>query len=71
MVVLITDGPPNGLFNLLDSDRFTQRKGADPWLMADEFNKQDVSLVVVSIEPSVLRCDDFYCALARKTGRGK
>jgi len=71
LVILITDGAPNGLFTLLDvtpNSRFAQITGADTWLVANEFKKQGITLVVVGVEPSVLPCDDFYCALAHKTG---
>ena len=36
--------------------------------MSNEFEKQDITLVVIGIEPSIVVCDDFYCALANKTG---
>jgi len=37
-------------------------------VISDEFVKQDITLVVIGIEPSIVVCDDFYCALANKTG---
>jgi hypothetical protein len=70
-VILITDGAPNGLLTLLDgtlNGRFAQLNGVDPWLVADEFNRQGITLAVVGVEPSILPYDDFYCALAFKTG---
>jgi Mg-chelatase subunit ChlD len=67
LVILITDGAPNGIFTLRD-DRFAQLNGADPWLVANEFDRQGIILAVVGVEPSIAECDDFYCALARKTG---
>ena len=66
-MILITNGAPNGLFTLLDT-RFAQHKGADPWLIADEYKKQGITLAIVGIEPGVQECAHFYCALARKTG---
>ena len=71
LVILITDGSPNGLFTLLDrtpGDCFSELRGADPWLVADEFKKQGIVLAIVGIEPGVIPSDDFYCALACKTG---
>ena len=61
LVVLIVDGAPNGLFTLLN--------GPDPWVMATWFRNDGVVLAVVGVEPSVAECEDFYCALAEKTGR--
>ncbi len=63
LVILITDGPP---CNLLNDECPCHSK--DLWQIADEFVKQDITLVVVGIEPSIIVCDDFYCALANKTG---
>ncbi|CAF3318803.1 unnamed protein product [Rotaria socialis] len=63
LVILITDGPP---CNLLDKECSYNNK--DLWELADEFDKQNITLVIVGIEPSVVVCDDFYCALAHKTG---
>ncbi|CAF3841188.1 unnamed protein product, partial [Rotaria sp. Silwood1] len=42
--------------------------GNDLWKISDQFEKQDIILVVVGIEPSVVVYADFYCALAHKTG---
>jgi hypothetical protein len=36
--------------------------------VSDEFEKRDITLVAIGIEPSIVVCDDFYCALAKKTG---
>ncbi|CAF5127512.1 unnamed protein product, partial [Rotaria sp. Silwood1] len=51
---------PNGLFTTLN--------GADPWVVSKKFKEKDITLVVVGVEESVIECDDFYCALAKKTG---
>jgi hypothetical protein len=65
LVVLITDGAPKGLFiPLTDRDQ-------DPWVMSNRFKEQDITLVVVGVGKSVVVCDDFYCALAQKTGMEK
>jgi Mg-chelatase subunit ChlD len=63
LVILITDGPPCGL---LDDE--CPCDSQDLWSMVNEFEKQDITLTVVGVEPSVVVCDDFYCALAKKTG---
>jgi Mg-chelatase subunit ChlD len=63
LVILITDGPP---CNLLNDKCPCDSK--DLWKISGEFEKQDIILVVIGIEPSVTVCDDFYCALANKTG---
>jgi Mg-chelatase subunit ChlD len=63
LVVLITDGAPNGLF--------TPLIGQDPWVISNRFMEQDITLVVVGVEESVVVCDDFYCALAKNTGMNK
>ncbi|CAF4012866.1 unnamed protein product [Rotaria sp. Silwood1] len=71
LVILITDGPPSGLVVLLNGvsgDRFAQANGADPWLVANEFNRERIALAIVGVEPGIVQCDDYYCALARKTG---
>ncbi|CAF1381969.1 unnamed protein product, partial [Rotaria sp. Silwood1] len=60
LVILITDSAPNGLFTTLD--------GADPWVVSKKFEEKDITLVVVGVEESVIKCDDFYCALAKKAG---
>ncbi|CAF5165456.1 unnamed protein product, partial [Rotaria sp. Silwood1] len=54
LVILITDGPPSGLFVLLNGvcgDRFAQANGADPWLVANEFNRERIALAIVGVEP--------------------
>ncbi|CAF0877651.1 unnamed protein product [Rotaria sp. Silwood1] len=63
LVILITDGPP---CNLLNDQCFFNSK--DLWKISDKFEEQDITLVIIGIEPSVVVCDDFYCALANKTG---
>ncbi|CAF0723027.1 unnamed protein product [Rotaria sordida] len=63
LVILITDGPPCNFLN--DECSFNSK---DLWKISDEFEKQDITLVIIGIEPSIVVCDDFYCALANKTG---
>jgi len=63
LVILITDGAP---CNLLNNE--CRCNSNDLWKISDEFERQDITLVVIGIEPSVVVCDDFYCALANKTG---
>ncbi len=63
LVILITDGAPCNFVN--DECPWTSN---DLWRMTGEFEKKDITLVVIGIEPSVVVCDDFYCALANKTG---
>jgi Mg-chelatase subunit ChlD len=62
-VILITDGPP---CNLLNNE--CPLNSNDLWKLSDELERQDITLVVIGIEPCVVVCDDFYCALANKTG---
>ncbi len=62
-MILITDGPP---CNLLNSE--CRCNSNDLWKVSDEFEKRDITLVAIGIEPSIVVCDDFYCALAKKTG---
>jgi Mg-chelatase subunit ChlD len=62
-VILITDGAPCSFSH--DECPWISH---DLWRMSSEFEKQDITLAVVGIEPSVVVCDDFYCALANKTG---
>ncbi len=62
-MILFTDGPP---CNLLHNE--CPWNSNDLWRVTDEFERQDITLVVIGIEPSVVVCDDFYCALANKTG---
>lgn len=64
LVILITDGPP---CNLLNDECSCHTK--DLWKIADEFEQEDITLVTIGIEPSVIICDDFYCALSQKTGK--
>ncbi|CAF3760283.1 unnamed protein product [Rotaria sp. Silwood1] len=60
LVILITDGAPNGLFTTLN--------GADPWILSKKFKENNITLVVVGVSESINECDDFYCALAQNTG---
>ncbi|CAF5020134.1 unnamed protein product, partial [Rotaria sp. Silwood1] len=60
LVMLFTDGAPNGLFTTLN--------GADPWIVSKNFKEKDITLVVVGVGESIIECDDFYCALAKITG---
>ncbi|CAF5155320.1 unnamed protein product, partial [Rotaria sp. Silwood1] len=60
LVMLFTDGAPNGLFTTLN--------GADPWIVSKNFKEKDITLVVVDVGESIIECDDFYCALAKIAG---
>ncbi|CAF4402116.1 unnamed protein product [Rotaria socialis] len=60
LVVLVTDGVPNGLFTPLDS--------IDPWVMSHEFHKKNIVLAVVGVGNGNFECDAFYHALAKNTG---
>ncbi len=62
-MILITDGPP---CNLLNNE--CPWNSNDLWKLSDELERQDITLVVIGIEPCIVVCDDFYCALANKTG---
>ncbi len=61
LVILITDDAPNGLFTPLN--------GADPWIMSNEFMLQNISLVVIGVGEGINASNDFYCALAKNTGK--
>lgn len=63
LVLLITNGPP---CNLLEKK--CSCNSPDLWRMANIFAKKNITLVVIGIEPTVI-CSDFYCALAKKTGK--
>ena len=65
MVILITDGPPCGLM----TDECLCRS-QDLWTMMKVFEQKSIQVVVIGVEPSVITCDDFYCALANRTGIG-
>jgi hypothetical protein len=60
---MITGGPPCGL---LAND--CPCSSDDLWKISDELNKENLTLAIVGIEPSVIVCDDFYGALAKNTG---
>lgn len=60
-MILFTDGAPSGLF--------TNLNGPDPWDISNKFRERDITLIVVGVEPGILSCDDFYCALAQNTGK--
>ncbi len=62
-VILFTDSAPNGLF--------TPLVGADPWDISNKFLKQDITLIVVGVGEGIVECDDFYCALAKNTGKSR
>lgn len=67
---MITGGPPCGL---LGDSRDIQLNDClcssdDLWKISDELNKENLTLAIVGIEPSVIACDDFYGALAKNTG---
>jgi hypothetical protein len=68
---MITGGPPLGL---LDDPKEYQTNDCpcssdDLWKISDELNKENLTLAIVGIEPSVIVCDDFYGALAKSTGK--
>jgi hypothetical protein len=68
---MITGGQPCGL---LASPRGTPTNDCpcssdDLWLMSEELNQKNLTLVIIGIEPSVTVCDDFYGALAKNTGK--
>ena len=63
LVLLITNGPP---CNLLEKKCACH--SPDLWQMADALAEKNITLVVLGIEPTVI-CSDFYCALAKKTGK--
>ena len=60
---MITDGPP---CNLLSEQ--CRRNTMDLWQISNELEEHKIKLVVIGIEPCILECDDFYCALAQNTG---
>ncbi len=67
---MITGGPP---CDLLANSTSIQTNdcpcsGDDLWIMSDELIKENLTLVIVGVEPSVIVCDDFYGALAKNTG---
>lgn len=59
-MILFPNGAPNDIFN--------QTIGADPWTLSNAFRQQNIILIVVGIEPNIVECDDFYCALTKNTG---
>ncbi|CAF0972527.1 unnamed protein product [Adineta steineri] len=63
LAILITDGAPCSLL-----DDACPCNSNDLWRLIHKFEEQDITLVVVGIEPSIIIYDDFYCALANKTG---
>ncbi|CAF1275658.1 unnamed protein product [Rotaria magnacalcarata] len=63
LVILFTDSALNGLF--------TDLSGKDSWKMSHQFLKKDITLLVVGVEPTIIECYDFYCALAENTGKGQ
>ena len=68
---MITGGPPCGLLagsgETLTND--CPCSSDDLWKISDELNRENLTLAVVGIEPSVIVCDDFYGALAKNTGQ--
>ncbi|CAF2104992.1 unnamed protein product [Rotaria magnacalcarata] len=70
LIIMITGGPPCGL--LTDSTEIETNDcpciADDLWIMSDELIKENLTLAIVGIEPSVIVCDDFYGALAKSTG---
>jgi len=49
----------------------TIRLGADPGILADEFKRRDIILVVVALGTYVFEIWDFYRELARNSGVNK
>ncbi len=68
---MITGGPPCGLLvNSTDvQTNDCSCSSDDLWKISDELNKENLTLAIVGIEPSVIVCDDFYDALAKNTGQ--
>jgi hypothetical protein len=68
---MITGGPPCGLLD--DPTEIPTNdcpcSNDDLWKISDELNKENLTLAIVGIEPSVIVCDDFYGALAKNTGQ--
>ncbi|CAF2077475.1 unnamed protein product [Rotaria magnacalcarata] len=60
LVVLITDGVPNGLFSKL--------VGEDPWAKSKKFREHKITLAVVAVGNGNFGCDAFYSELAKNTG---
>lgn len=60
MLILPVDNAPSGLF--------TELNGPDPWVVAEELAENNITLIIVGVEPHTNSCDDFYWALAQKTG---
>ncbi|CAF0768854.1 unnamed protein product [Rotaria sordida] len=69
LIIMITGGPPCGL--LTDSTEIQMNDCPcatdDLWKMSDELIKENLTLAIIGIEPSVIVCDDFYGALAKNT----
>ncbi|CAF4568945.1 unnamed protein product [Rotaria socialis] len=59
LVVLITDGVPNGLFSKL--------VGEDPWAKSKKFREHKITLAVVGVGNGNFGCDVFYSELAKNT----
>ncbi len=68
---MITGGPSYGL--LAHSGELQTNdcpcSSEDLWKIYNELNKENLTLAIVGIEPSVIVCDDFYGALAKNTGQ--
>lgn len=60
LVILFTDGAPNGLFN--------ETIGDDPWVLSNKFCHANIILMIIGVGENTVECDDFYCALAENTG---
>ena len=65
-MILLTDGPPCGLMN-----HGCTCGSQDLWELVKRFEDQLITIAVVGVEPSVNICSDFYCALAKRTGKKK
>lgn len=63
MIILITDGPPCNFFN-----ERCYGNTRDLWQLSNELEDKKIKLIVIGIEPCILECDDFYCALSQNTG---
>ncbi|CAF0829112.1 unnamed protein product [Rotaria sp. Silwood1] len=71
LIIMITGGPPCGLLTDLPTEMQINDCPYDTndlWIMSEELVKENLTLAIVGIEPSVIVCDDFYGALAKNTG---
>ncbi|CAF0818906.1 unnamed protein product, partial [Didymodactylos carnosus] len=68
LCILITDAPPHGLGCADDNYPDGCPCKLDPWYIAEEFERRDITLLVIGIEPEMTPYKGFYYALANKTG---